>query len=950
MNERVTLPNLYLRLLSDDYNYYYGLLERSIRHIFNLYQNLIISTENKNKYLEAISEISNELSTEYTSDYNWIIKNINNKKFITNYETAIELYDNLKNSNLEYYGLKKINFLSKTISKIKEKIVNNSTLILPTVNDIFIIYSLDNYYNDEQKNKIDIINDNTVPLKILFVNQKKNYKRTHIELCNNENYESDYELFPRNIYQLNLKLKNYQIQIKLFFKIDYLNKKLNNLISNNKEISSKYNKIVKSVNELINEEYEIKKKYINTLRIEEIVVFTPTTIKHDFNDFKNLYTEIKDKPFNDILQIFKKNNNYGKLQIIKILLMIGNDKTNMAGLLFGLTKDRKESIDNNSVPTLLSEIIINNMEYKYQKPLRNSGLRINEEIERIEGMINEEMDMKTIIAASENIPDNIKQKLLNKLEELKNSTGGDHNRHMEYVKVLSKYPWNDGEDYLTNISKDINLCRKKLEDCKKTLEKNVYGHDECKKTIVEVLGKWFTNNKSKGLSIGLCGPPGVGKTLIAQNIGKALGIPIAQINLGGMNDGSILTGHSFTYTGAQPGLIVKKMVENGKKRSILFFDELDKIGKKNDINEIYNTLIHATDPNTNNNFTDQFFSDVSFPLNEVLFIFSYNDSSNIDKILMDRIRQINVGHYNTKEKINIVKDYIIYDLADDIGFEPKKLKITDNALILLASEYTLEAGVRDLKSKIEKILMKINIERIHGKNNYDKIKIDESVVKQYLGNPKLEIRYIHNTPKNGLVNGLYATNQGVGGIMPIIIHKSPLGDQFSLTLTGRQGDVMRESVSYAFSVACNVLTKPTIKKIQEQDYNFGYHIHTPDGTTDKDGPSAGLAFTIAFISRMLEIPIRNDIAMTGEIDLDGNVETIGGIETKLLGAKKAGCKLVFIPDGNREEFKKINEKLSLTKSNFEVRLVKNLKDEINSMFLEKDKKLLNESINLFCDS
>ena len=256
------------------------------------------------------------------------------------------------------------------------------------------------------------------------------------------------------------------------------------------------------------------------------------------------------------------------------------------------------------------------------------------------------------------MPLNVKSLALEKVEEMK-SSGNEYYKQVTYVKTLLKYPWPSQNDdiVLNELNKDVNKRKQFANNLELKLKKQTFGHSEAKKTVIQTICKWITNPNSGGSVLSFVGPPGVGKTLLAKSIGNALNIPFAQITLGGQNDGELLHGHGYTYSGSQPGLIVRKMVELGKSRCILFFDELDKCSSKNGTNEIANILIHLTDPNTNKCFQDRFFQGIDFPLDKVIMIFSYNDSSLIDPILIDRFREIKIKPYSLNDKVSIFKNF-----------------------------------------------------------------------------------------------------------------------------------------------------------------------------------------------------------------------------------------------------------------------------------------------------
>ena len=410
-----------------------------------------------------------------------------------------------------------------------------------------------------------------------------------------------------------------------------------------------------------------------------------------------------------------------------------------------------------------------------------------------------------------------------------------------------------------------------------------------------------------GKSLALVGPPGVGKTLIAKSLGKILNIPFAEITLGGQNDGELLHGHGYTYSSSSPGMIVKKMIEAGKSRCILYFDELDKTGSKNgQVNEIMNILIHITDPNSNNSFQDRFFQGIDIPLDNVIMIFSYNDSTLIDPILRDRLHEIEINPYSIEEKIMISKRFIIPEICKDLNLPIDTFILENTDLKEIIEKHTYEAGVRGIKKVLESILLEINLKRLIELSYKLPIKINDKLATEILDNDGVSFLKINPTKKNiGIVSGLYASKLGLGGVTIIQVTQNYISNKEFLTITGQQGNIMKESVMCAFNyVQQYIYEKNLIKEITEK-YKFGFHIHAPEGAVAKDGPSAGCAFALAFYSFIMKIPISENIAMTGEIDIDGNITKIGGLLYKLQGAKRAGIENIILSTENKETFDKI---------------------------------------------
>lgn len=523
------------------------------------------------------------------------------------------------------------------------------------------------------------------------------------------------------------------------------------------------------------------------------------------------------------------------------------------------------------------------------------------------------------------------------------SSNNEYYKQLTFVKHILNFPWSSPNDnllvknpteYLTNIENKLNTMS--------------FGHELAKKALLQTIGKWISNPSSQGTCFGLVGPPGVGKTLLAKSISKALDIPFAEITLGGQNDGEILHGHGYTYSGSQPGLIIKKMVEMGKSRCIIYFDELDKAcSKHGSINEITSILIHLTDPNMNKTFQDRFFQGVDFPIDKVIIIFSYNDSKLVDPILLDRIKQIEVAAYSINEKMKIIKNFVIPEIIQAIGLTGETwCNLSDELIEFLIEKYTNEAGVRSIKRQIEEIFLTLNLDKIYQRNEFENNnfkEITKELIIRILNNPKNEITKIHSKEMVGVINGLYASNNSEGGIIPIQIFNNLISNttSYEIKLTGNQGNVMKESVQCSLTTALNYIKSnlhkyPGIKNFDKYLLSFkhGFHIHAPSTSTPKDGPSAGCAFTSAFISRILNRPIKNDIAMTGEIELTGKITKIGGLNFKLFGAKKAGVKLVYVPKENENDLNEIITKNPLLiDDNFKVKLYDYIDEIIDEILI-----------------
>lgn len=431
-------------------------------------------------------------------------------------------------------------------------------------------------------------------------------------------------------------------------------------------------------------------------------------------------------------------------------------------------------------------------------------------------------------------------------------------------------------------------------------------------------------------------------SLIKDGIAKAMDKPFVFISLGGASDASFLEGHSFTYEGSIYGRIANGLITSKCMNPILYFDELDKISKTPKGDEIVNLLIHITDPVQNNHFRDKYFHGIDIDLSKATIIFSCNDPYEVNPVLLDRITMVETKYLLTSQKIHIAKNYLLPTIFKEVGFEKDSVIMSDDIIRDIINKYTLEGGVRKLKACLYNIIREINIANLTNVEiGDDKVEFPFTVKSSHISillKNKREITFdkIPSTPKCGVVNGLYANSLGVGGVLPIEVVWIPSSSPLQLKATGSLEKVIKESTEVACSVAWNHLDD----EIKESYLDFwknkpmGFHIHCPDGATPKDGPSAGAALTLALYSLFTNRKIKNDVAMTGEINLQGNITAIGGLEEKLEGAKRAGAKLVLVPVENEKDLIKIKERnVSLFDENFEVKIVNRIEHVIEASLL-----------------
>ena len=500
-------------------------------------------------------------------------------------------------------------------------------------------------------------------------------------------------------------------------------------------------------------------------------------------------------------------------------------------------------------------------------------------------------------------------------------TINDFSNNQIIIKEMYKKYKNINSSILTDINKHIEeiysnldyIC-KEISNISTTLDSSVHGHKNAKRQVERIIGQWITGEQT-GYCFGFEGPPGVGKTSLARK-GLAQCLkdekgeprPFSFIAIGGASNGSTIAGHNYTYVGSTWGKIVDVLIDNKCMNPIIFIDELDKISRTENGKEIIGILTHLIDTTQNEQFQDKYFSGIDLDLSKALFIFSYNDVSAIDRILLDRIHRIKFKHLTLEDKLTICNDYILPEFYKK--FNISNLNFTDEILTFIIKSYTNESGVRKLKEILFEILSEINLQIIQNPNNIiDFIITKENVQRIYLKNKSIiKHKNIHSQPLEGVINGLWANSLGMGGIIPIESTFMPSNTFLELKLTGLQGDVMKESMNVAKTLAWkltpnNIKTK-LINKFKKTKMQC-IHIHCPEGAVPKDGPSAGTAITTCIYSLFNDKKIKNDIAITGEINLQGQVTPIGGLELKILGGIDAGVKTFLYPKTNQDDFDKI---------------------------------------------
>ncbi len=528
-------------------------------------------------------------------------------------------------------------------------------------------------------------------------------------------------------------------------------------------------------------------------------------------------------------------------------------------------------------------------------------------------------DAEAFLKQLEHLPasDKVKEKIKKEISRLKNVTGSSSESAMQrvYVETLLEMPWEKAGTDATD-----------LDYAQEILERNHYGLEKVKERILEFLAVRALAKESESTIICLVGPPGTGKTSIAKSVAEALNKEYVRICLGGIRDEAEIRGHRRTYIGAMPGRIANALKQAGVNNPLILLDEVDKIAKDYK-GDPASALLEVLDSQQNKAFRDHYI-EIPLDLSSVCFIATANSLTEIPRPLLDRMEVIEVNSYTANEKFHIAKEHLWKKQLEKNGLTTKQLTISDAAIRNLIQYYTREAGVRELERKIAALCRKTARKIVQEKE--ESVKVKDKNLEDYLGKAKYRAHFANKKAEVGIVHGLAWTSVG-GDVLSVEVAVLP--GKGKVHLTGQLGDVMKESAQIGFSYLRSQSSKYGIESDFYKENDI--HIHIPEGAVPKDGPSAGITMATAMLSAITQIPVRADVAMTGEITLRGRVLPVGGLKEKILAAKIAGLKTVLLSVENERNIVELDAEVT---QDLEIIYVETMDEVIEKAFANPIKK------------
>ena len=674
------------------------------------------------------------------------------------------------------------------------------------------------------------------------------------------------------------------------------------------------------VEELIPHEnfLEAKIEVISEEKIEDkTIIAISRQVVSRFEDFVKLNTKVA----SEVVSSLKDINDPSKIADTIASQMTGNVSEKQKLLEIFNLEERLNDILN----LLDGELSVLQVEKKIKRRVKNQMEKtqkeyyLNEQMKAIQKELDDDEEGIDDIAEIEEKIKNTKlskealEKTKNELKKLKQMSpmSAEATVVRNYLDWILDIPWGKKK----KVKKDIGMAQK-------TLDKDHYGLDKVKDRITEYLAVQNRSKKIKGPILCLVGPPGVGKTSLGKSIAAATGREFIRMSLGGVRDESEIRGHRRTYIGSMPGRIVQSLKKVKTTNPLFLLDEIDKLGS-DFRGDPASALLEVLDPEQNNAFNDHYL-EVDYDLSQVMFVTTAN-SLDIPQALADRMEIIRIAGYTEDEKLEIAKRHLVEKTKENNGLSDKEWSVSDDAVQSIIRYYSREAGVRGLEREINSLARKA-VKDI-ALNKSDSVNVTSENISDYLGVKKYRYGKTENDDLVGVVTGLAYTEVG-GDILNVEAVMLPGNGK--IKATGKLGDVMKESIdaasSFVRSRAVNYGIEPPI--FQRKDI----HVHVPEGATPKDGPSAGVAMVVAIISVMAEIPIKNDVAMTGEMSLRGRVLPIGGLKEKLLAATRSGIKTVLVPSENKRELSEVPENI---KEKLDIKLISNIDEALDYALTKK---------------